>query len=153
MARNCATRHCLDCHDALIHQSARGAHESSSVLGQYVHDHPDKQFYWMDVDGLVYKSSDRRLRFIEHKPLGSVISRGQGRILPILATALDLAKREGIINQGSVVTLTGNPPFDVPSTATLYLPDGTTRTHDLNREQVDQLVTGRSVSFRQQEAA
>ena len=93
--------HCGKCGDRLIHLSARGAHESSSELGQYVHDHVTKLLSWMDIDGVAWEMRENVLRVIEHKRSGQRISVAQSRILPIIASMLERAVLEGDLGQGS----------------------------------------------------
>ena len=98
---SCPQSHCGECGDRLIHQSSRGAHESSSELGQYVHDNVTKFLSWMDIDGVAWEMHDDVLRIIEHKRPGQRISIAQRRILPKLATMLERAVLEGELGQGS----------------------------------------------------
>lgn len=139
---SCYEHHiCPCCGDRLIHQNRRGPHESSSAIGQFVHDKLHRRHTWIDIDGLGWKRSYRRLTLVEHKFIGQFLSDAQRELLPILARAL--ASLDDI--KSRVVCLTGNEPFDT-ATATLFLPDGTTQHRDLNRCQVEQLLTGEEVT-------
>lgn len=84
----CRSWKCPDCEDRLIHLVNRGPNESSSPLGQHVHDHLPNQFYWMDADGIIYKKATKIWRFIEHKFAGQTLSNSQVDMLPKLATMI-----------------------------------------------------------------
>lgn len=115
-----------ECGDQLIHASRRGMHESSSLLGQYVHDNFDRVFSWIDVDALVWKRSKRRLLIAEHKYPGQQLSSAQREVLPLLGRIVALAIEHGLIAQGEVVSVYGAPPWQ----------DCTVRTHpdDVTRD-------------------
>jgi len=98
---SCRQSHCGECGDRLIHQSSRGAHESSSELGQHVHDNLTPLLSWMDIDGVAWEMHEDVLRILEHKRPGQRISTAQSRILPKLATMLEQAVLEGQLGQGS----------------------------------------------------
>lgn len=147
MSWNCGEHYCANCGDKLIHQTKRTMHESSSVLGQHIHDSYPNQFDFMDLDGIVFKQSTGRLRIIEHKPVGSVIRGSQKRLLPMLARMLDLAKCQDMVHpMSSVLQLTGNPPFDKGANVTRFNPDGTTTYADFDKRQVDNLLQGRPIN-------
>ena len=79
----CGPQTCPDCGDKLIHQHQRKGNESSSGLGQHIHETYPKDFDWMDIDGVIFKSSRRLLRIVEHKEPGKSLSGSQRRVLPI----------------------------------------------------------------------
>lgn len=97
----CAERVCSNCGDALIHQSRRGAHESSSELGQFVHDNYCTSFYYMDVDALTYSFSTGILRIIEHKKPGDAVRASQRSCLPLLQESIEHLVSAGRLAQGS----------------------------------------------------
>lgn len=114
----CTPQCCLDCGHKLIHQVARTSHESSSALGQHIHDNYPKVFDWMDIDGVIYKKSQRLMRIIEHKEPGRPLSNSQQRILPILALGLQSAVNEGLLHERSGVYVTWTQqPFGTASVA------------------------------------
>lgn len=98
---NCHRYRCPECDDSLVHLVNRGAHESSSPLGQYVHDKLPNQFYWMDADGVIYKKATRIMRIIEHKFTGQSVSASQLEILPKLATMIRSAAAFERVNEHS----------------------------------------------------
>ena len=81
---------CPSCGDRLIHLSRRGQHESSSVLGQFVHDSIHRNMCWLDIDGVGWRSPENILRIVEAKRPGRDVSFSQKTILPILARGLEL---------------------------------------------------------------
>lgn len=126
------------CGDRLIHQSSRGPHESSSLLGQHVHDCYRRTFDYLDVDGLIWKQSTRRLVVIEHKYPGQALSDAQRRVLPVMSRIVARAVQSGDIRSGDVALLYGAPPFDT-ATVTLYSDE---QTFDLTRPMVDHFLQG-----------
>lgn len=84
----CGEPHCPECGGRLVHQDSKRSHESSSALGQHVHDTLPTTFYWMDVDGAVYKRATRILRIIEHKNRDQSVRGSQRQVLPLLAIAV-----------------------------------------------------------------
>lgn len=114
----CATRNCPDCGDRLIHQKARTHSESSSALGQHIHDEFPKVFDWMDIDGVIYKRSTGLLRVIEHKDPGRRLSSSQSRVLPILALGIQSQIDSGLLHERSGVYVTwAMSPFGTASAA------------------------------------
>lgn len=101
------------CGDRLIHQFNRGAHESSSALGQFVHDEVGKGVWWSDIDGAVFKVDTRVLRVIEHKPSDGELSAGQERILQLLGMGIkSLIAHELVHPQSGVFVVRSEPPFN-----------------------------------------
>jgi hypothetical protein len=78
----CGKHTCAQCNDKLIHLTNRGPDESSSPLGQHVHDNLPNTFYWMDSDAVVYKLRTRIWRQVEHKFHGQELSASQNSMLP-----------------------------------------------------------------------
>jgi len=114
----CATSNCPECGDRLIHQASRGRDESSSALGQHIHDEYPNVFDWMDIDGVIYKRSKRLLRLIEHKDPGRPLSSSQSRVLPILAMGLKSLIDDGHLHERSGVYVTwSSAPFGTASVA------------------------------------
>lgn len=114
----CSTQNCHECGDRLIHQGSRGRDESSSALGQHIHDEYPKVFDWMDIDGVIYKRSKRLLRLIEHKDPGRPLSASQTRVLPILAMGLKSLVDEGQLHERSGVYVAWtSAPFGTASVA------------------------------------
>lgn len=114
----CMKRDCPDCGDALIHLNNRGPHESSSAFGQFMHDNGERErawreMYWMDVDGIIFKSRTSMLRIIEHKPHIGSLSAGQKVVLPLLAKMVQMLASTGLVHaQSGVFVLNSDPPHD-----------------------------------------
>lgn len=114
----CHARTCPDCGDKLIHQRARTTKESSSALGQHIHDSYPKVFDWMDIDGVIYKKSMRLMRIVEHKEPGKSLSASQSRVLPILALGINAAIADGLLHERSGVFVTwSSAPYGTASVA------------------------------------
>jgi hypothetical protein len=144
--------HCAHCGDKLIHQFHRGEHESSSALGQLIHDKVTGKTSIVDADyqiisnaievreGQIHQlhfSSDLpRLRVIEHKKLGGSLSRSQKWVMPLWRDLIQIGARMGIVSkQSGVVLIEGDPPFD-EIRMTHYIDEfGTTKTVRGSREQ------------------
>jgi hypothetical protein len=103
MAKKCRRLNCPDCGDNLTHQTDRGLDESSSAYGQHIHDTYDNQFFWADIDGVIYKMATGIMRVVEHKPRGGTLRQSQTRILPMFASAVDILAAEEIVNADSGV--------------------------------------------------
>ncbi|HEX6970237.1 MAG TPA: hypothetical protein VF174_15690 [Micromonosporaceae bacterium] len=109
----CGRTDCPSCGHPLIHQINRGNGESSSAYGQHIHDTYPQDFFWADVDGVIYKLATGIMRIVEHKPVGGSLRKSQTNILPMLAAALDVLVVEEVLNQDSGVFLVeSDPPFD-----------------------------------------
>ena len=146
---SCPQSHCGKCGDRLIHQTARGAHESSSELGQYVHDNVTKFLSWMDVDGVAWEMREDVLRIIEHKSPGQRVSIAQSRILPKLATMLERAVVEGELGQGSgAFVLWWEPGTELGHFARVLDEDWTQESsaRQIDRRLVDILISARRVA-------
>ena len=103
---------CPDCGDELIHQSKRRGGESSSALGQHVFDTLGKDFYFCDIDGVVYKVAHQLMRIIEHKPVGKELKGSQLHILPLLAEGVSHLISSGSLHERSgVFVVNSDPPF------------------------------------------
>lgn len=108
----CGRTDCPYCGEALIHQLNRGGSESSSAYGQHIFDDYDNDFFWADVDGVIFKYATRIMRIIEHKPLGGALRPSQRTILPMLADALDKLVVEGTLDpQSGVFVVLSDPPY------------------------------------------
>jgi len=109
----CPVQHCPTCKDRMIHQTKRQSDESSSAIGQFVHDRLSKKLYWADIDGALLKRANRVLRAVEHKFRGQDLRPSQRAVLPILAEAIDVLIERGRVHPDSgVFVLTADPPFD-----------------------------------------
>ena len=105
---------CPQCNDKLIHLVHRGAHESSSELGQYIHDELPNQFYLMDNDVTVFKRATKILRVVEHKYVGQGLSNGQIAILPKYAMMIhNMQESLGLHPASGVFAVWSDSPFDV----------------------------------------
>ena len=100
---SCTAQMCRHCGDALIHQARRGAHESSSELGQFVHDNYQTSFYYMDIDALTYSFSTGIMRIIEHKKPGDLVRGSQKSCLPLIQESIEHLVSAGRLAQGSGV--------------------------------------------------
>lgn len=110
----CPNQSCESCGDRLIHQTSKSAHESSSALGQYVHDNYAKDFYYADIDAAVYKRATGVLRIIEHKHVGQSIRPSQKSILPLLSISVQGLVEAGLVHpESGVFTMWASDPFDV----------------------------------------
>lgn len=112
MAKKCGDSNCPDCGDRLIHQTDRAMNESSSAYGQHIHDTYGNQFFWADIDGVIYKMATGIMRVVEHKPRGGTLRPSQSRILPMFAAAVDVLAVEEVINADSgVFVVNGDWPY------------------------------------------
>lgn len=110
----CSNQSCASCGDRLVHQTSKSAHESSSALGQYVHDNYAKDFYYADIDAAVYKRATGVLRIIEHKHTGQSIRPSQKSILPLLSIAVQGLVQAGLVHpESGVFTMYASDPFDI----------------------------------------
>jgi hypothetical protein len=109
---SCPSATCQCCGDRLIHQSAKSHNESSSALGQYVHDNLPTHFYFADIDAAIYKNATQILRIVEHKNPGQHIRPSQKRLLPLLSVAvMGLVNAELVHPQSGVFAMWGEAPF------------------------------------------
>lgn len=109
----CVEEFCPGCGERMIHQFGRRAHESSSAYGQHIHDDYEQDFYWADVDGVIYKVDTGILRIIEHKPAGVGLRPSQRAILPMLAAAVEiLVADQGLHPDSGVFVVNSDYPFD-----------------------------------------
>jgi hypothetical protein len=97
----------------LIHAVRRGQDESSSELGQHVHDNYPRTFNFLDIDAGIHKRATGVLRIVEHKLPGQTLSRSQCDVLPLLANALVLLAKSGLIEPrtSGVFQAAGFAPF------------------------------------------
>jgi len=96
---------CPDCGDRMLHLRNRGPHESSSAIGQYVHDVYPITFDAVDSDLTLSARSTRVLRHIEHKFPGQQISNSQRRVLPLIAEGITSLVARGRLHRESGVFL------------------------------------------------
>lgn len=106
----CPDNVCPSCGDKLIHQHNRSINESSSSYGQHIHNDHGNEFYWADVDGIIYKLATGILRMVEHKPIGGTLRPSQIRILPLMAAALDVLVAEDVLHPDSGVFVVNSDP-------------------------------------------
>jgi hypothetical protein len=72
----------------------------------------------MDIDGVIFKSSRRLLRIVEHKEPGKSVSGSQRRVLPILAMGIQSAIDDGLLHNRSGVYVTwASAPYGTASVA------------------------------------
>lgn len=110
---NCDDAFCPDCGDRLIHQSRRGSHESSSALGDFVHNNLQLTMYVLDVDMVVYKVGTKILRVVEHKFEGQGLKPSQLSVLRLLAQAVESLIADGAVDaQSGVFAVWADPPFE-----------------------------------------
>lgn len=110
----CEPATCGACGDRLIHQSSKTSEESSSALGQHIHDNYPTTFFYADIDGAIYKKSTGILRIIEHKHHGQTIRRSQRALLPLLSVAVQgLADANLVHPESGVFAMWASSPFDV----------------------------------------
>lgn len=119
----CHNQSCSDCGDRLIHLVNRGSDESSSPIGQHVHDNLPNTFFWMDSDATVYKMRTRIWRQVEHKFNGQELSKSQTTMLPIMARMVSQEVAAGNLDEASGVFVVWTDPQFSSATAMRVLPD------------------------------
>jgi hypothetical protein len=135
----CERYACPECGDVLIHQWRRGAKESGSAIGQHIFDHYPHDFDWCDLDGVIRKSRNGILRFVEHKPVGKRLHGSQSRILPLMAVLVTEAIRQHQAHaQSGVFVVYADPPF---ASALVEQIGGPFRA-DLTGDELDRFLTG-----------
>jgi hypothetical protein len=98
---------CPDCRDRLIHLVNRGPDESSSALGQWVHDRLPHTMNAVDADLAIHARSTRIFRHVEHKLPGQELSAAQREILPLYAEAVaDLVARGRLARESGAFVFT-----------------------------------------------
>lgn len=112
----CARLVVCECGGRLVHLN-RGPDESTTSIGQYVHNVLPRDFNFVDTDAIVHARASRLLRYIEHKPIGGELSRSQREILPIMAAALDAAGHNAYL-------MHADPPYHRATVARVW-PDPT----------------------------
>jgi len=100
---SCHNKSCADCGDRLIHLVNRGSDESSSPIGQHVHDNLPNTFFWMDSDATVYKLKTKIWRQVEHKFDGQELSKSQETMLPMMARMVQSEVKAGNLDDASGV--------------------------------------------------
>jgi hypothetical protein len=122
---NCHGQTCQGCSDRLVHLTNRGPDESSSPLGQYVHDSLPNTFFWMDSDATVYKMRTRIWRQIEHKFYGQDLSKSQETMLPTMARMVQTEVAAGNLDDSSGVFVLWSDPQFTNSTVSRVIPSST----------------------------
>lgn len=153
MAARCLDANCPTCGDRLIHQTDRRNHESSSAYGQHIHDTYPTEFFWADVDGVIYKLASRIMRVVEHKPRGGTLRDSQRKILPMFAAALDVLAAEDVISEDSGVFFVNSDwPYDSAAVrrfrrddAGLWIPGRPDEALELSGEDLANFETGQPV--------
>lgn len=109
----CRSRTCPECGDALIHQTQRGPHESSSPFGQFIHNSLGNTFYRVDDDQAShYKRATKVLRHIEHKFTGQIQSPGQVVVMAKWALAIrELVYMKDVHPESGSFVVYSDPPF------------------------------------------
>jgi hypothetical protein len=154
--KGCPIIACRWCGDMLIHQHFRGAHESSSAWGQWLHRRITDKTSFVDVDMQVtshyladqihrlhFTTHDaQRLTILEHKKPGDKLSEAQSNIVLVWRRLIALGIKDGHISRESGLFIVEcEPPwttFDVTSLAEDV--DGTPHTEKFRkseREMVD----------------
>lgn len=109
----CTASTCQTCGARLVHQSSKNPHESSSALGQHVHDAYAKTFFFADIDGAIYKRSTGILRIVEHKHPGQEIRPSQKTLLPLLSVAVQgLVDAQLVHPESGVFAMWASEPFE-----------------------------------------
>jgi hypothetical protein len=120
----------------LIHQYHRGAHESSSTFGQWLHRRITADTSFVDIDHqsvdnahledtihwLHFTPNDaQRLTVLEHKKPGTELSEAQRNILPVWRRLITLGIHDGLISwRSGLFIVEAGPPwtrFDVSAHA------------------------------------
>lgn len=94
----------------------------TSDLSRYCDENLGSYFNYLDGDevllrysaqGMTHARSTCVLRIIESKHPGEEVRRSQREVLPLLARAIELAVKDGILAAGSgVFILEGTPPYE-----------------------------------------
>jgi len=150
----CKDEFCPTCGERLIHQFGRGINESSSAYGQHIHDDYPQDFYWADIDGVIFKVDTGVLRIIEHKPAGVGLRQSQRTILPMLAAAVEfLVRDEGLHSDSGVFVVNSDHPFDTAAVRRYrrddrgkWVPGGDREAVQLNGSDLRNFETGHPVS-------
>lgn len=152
MACDCPNR-CTSCGDRLIHQYNRGLRESSSSLGQFIHDNYPHDFWAGDIDQYQMRRTDKTIRLLELKRPGGGLRPGQRVLMPMLAAGIDFAgPRHGYPNTG-VFQVEWEPSYGEIGRVTQIFPDGSSHTVEVSGRDFRDLVTGRPFDLRLVRAA
>lgn len=152
----CTRTDCMGCGEPMIHMGTRGAHESSSPLGQHIHDTYPTTFYYADVDAVIYKRANRMLRVIEHKYRGGSVKPSQKTILPLLAIGVRILVMVGYLHPNSgVYVVWSDTPFTTATAAKVLAQMSycTGPLVDLDPDLFTAFKTGESVSVPMESAA
>lgn len=126
----CPHASCVECGGKLIHQDSKKSDESSSALGQHVHDSYPTTFYFMDIDAAIYKRATRILRIVEHKNPDQVVRPSQRAVLPMLSLAVQGMVQANLVHpESGVFVLWSEGSFDTASVSRV--------THDGNLDWTD----------------
>jgi hypothetical protein len=89
----CDPVYCPECGGRMIHRDKRGGHESSSALGQIIHNEGPNEITVGDIDLYVakYVGFVLSLRGLEHKQPWQAVGKMQGKILRSLDTIIRFA--------------------------------------------------------------
>jgi hypothetical protein len=142
---NCHGRNCPDCNDRLIHLTNRGHDESSSPIGQHVHDNLPNTFFWMDSDATVYKMRTRIWRQVEHKFYGQELSKSQETMLPTMARMVASEVAAGNLDDASGVFVLWSDPQFTNATVSRVIPAATLALGSavyLDSERMDAFLSG-----------
>jgi len=86
---------------------------SHSKFGQWIHDSFPKKFYFIDVDGIIYKRKTKILRILEWKKPFQKLKPSQKYILPLLAQGIEyLIRMKFISEQSGVFIIFTDSPFE-----------------------------------------
>jgi len=92
MSRCPNVQRCTVCAKLLIHKGSRSHYESASYIGQIVYNLLPHVFTWIDIDGALYRRSNRLLRFFEHKSPGQHRKGAQRELLELLSRLIEHIK-------------------------------------------------------------
>lgn len=116
---------------------------SHSAFGQWVHDNFPNNFFWSDVDGIVFKRATRILRVMEEKRPGQTLKDSQRTILPLLARGVSRLVDLGIIHpQSGVFIIYTEPPY---TTATISQVDNYIN-KELSTDEFKSFITGLEIT-------
>lgn len=137
----CSKSVCQECGDVLIHQGKRGWRESSSAYGQHIRDDYATTFFFLDIDGCIYKVKTKVLRVIEHKRPTQSLKNSERDVLGLFAIAVDnLISREIVHPQSGVFVLYANDPWK--DAVAMAIGSGQSRSAELSGRKLKQFETG-----------
>lgn len=139
---------CPSCGDKLIHLRNRGPHESSSPLGQHLHDVYPRTFNVVDDDAEprsidVQKRTRSCVRRLEHKFPGQKLSTAQGTLLPVYAEAFGaLVARGRLSDDSGVFVITCEIPPTSAEVERVWWTGQLRDKRELQGAQLDAFLTG-----------